>query len=156
MYVVYWRCVIYYTDLVIHNGMASLKKNWLKIYSNALTVHVARCSYPYISRAFGTDRLNRHLTLHFNRSFYCPPVLVMGHSCQLCLCCVLNVRLILVCAEFPPPLPPRVKNMCFLGVDICLFCADVLWSAADILVWITWYSCWVPCHVARVFWVIML
>ena len=25
MYVVYWLCIIYYTDLIIHNGMASLK-----------------------------------------------------------------------------------------------------------------------------------
>jgi len=25
MYVVYWQCIIYYTDLIIHNGMASLK-----------------------------------------------------------------------------------------------------------------------------------
>ena len=25
MYVVYWRCIIYYTNLIIHNGMASLK-----------------------------------------------------------------------------------------------------------------------------------
>ena len=25
MYVVYWRCIKYYMDLIIHNGMASLK-----------------------------------------------------------------------------------------------------------------------------------
>jgi len=25
MYIVYWRCIIYYTDLIIHNGMVSLK-----------------------------------------------------------------------------------------------------------------------------------
>jgi len=27
MYVVYWRYIIYYTNLIIHNGMASMKCN---------------------------------------------------------------------------------------------------------------------------------
>ena len=33
MYVVYWRCIIYYTGLIIHNGMASLKfrPSWITL-----------------------------------------------------------------------------------------------------------------------------
>jgi len=29
MYVVYWRCIIYYTDLIIHNGMDSLQNDFI-------------------------------------------------------------------------------------------------------------------------------
>jgi len=33
MYVVYWRCIIYYTDLIIHDGVASLKfiPSWITL-----------------------------------------------------------------------------------------------------------------------------
>jgi len=32
MYVVYWRCIIYYTNLIIHNGMASLSQKKVGLY----------------------------------------------------------------------------------------------------------------------------
>ena len=38
MYVVYWRYIVYYTNLIMHNGMASLKINPSDQNTNFVTI----------------------------------------------------------------------------------------------------------------------
>jgi len=51
MYVVYWRRIIYYADLIIHNGMASQKKKSCRLWDNVEKCGRARQSTLHIKDA---------------------------------------------------------------------------------------------------------
>ena len=46
MYVVYWRCIIYYTNLIIHNGMASPKLKRV-VYGNKDSFGLCNCTVSW-------------------------------------------------------------------------------------------------------------